>query len=165
MSTVLPPGFCRLQWMFWYCPIDQTSPPFGWMMVSGRGGGGGGGCPPTDTVPEPRNSGRICGAPLIGPPYIPGGCGTPLTFREAITSGDPVKSSLILEPLTRTRPTVSAMQSLACKVRTPLPIFDSKPVPEITPEKEVLMLFFFIMIRRPPRSTLFPYTTPAPTRG
>ncbi len=64
-----------------------------------------------------------------------------MTFREAITSGDPVKSSLILEPLTRTRPTVSAMQSLACKVRTPLPIFDSKPVPEITPEKEVLMLF------------------------
>ena len=21
MSTVLPLGFCRLQWMFWYCPI------------------------------------------------------------------------------------------------------------------------------------------------
>ena len=29
MSTVLPPGFCRLQWMFLYCPIGKTSPPFG----------------------------------------------------------------------------------------------------------------------------------------
>src|SRR5437764_3948685 len=96
---------------------------------------------PTDTVPEPANSGRIFGAPLSGPPYMPGGCGTPLTFKEAITSGGPVKSSLIVEPLTRTRPTVSAMQSLACNVSIPLPTFDSKPVPEITPEKDVLMLF------------------------
>ena len=72
---------------------------------------------------------------------MPGGCGTPLTFREAITSGGPVKSSLIVEPLTRMRPTVSAMQSLACKVSIPLPTFASEPVPEITPEKEVLMLF------------------------
>src|SRR5260370_13545198 len=96
---------------------------------------------PTDTVPEPRNSSRTFGAPLIGPPYMPGGCETPLTLREAIMSGDPVKSSLIVEPLTRMRPTVSAMQSLACKVRITLPIFASEPVPEITPEKDVLMLF------------------------
>jgi hypothetical protein len=33
------------------------------------------------------------------------------------------------------------MQSLACKVSIPLPAFASKPLPEITPEKEVLMLF------------------------
>ena len=58
---------------------------------------------------------------------MPGGCGTPLTFKEAITSGGPVKSSLIIEPLTRMRPTVSAMQSLACKVSTPLPTFASEP--------------------------------------
>ena len=96
---------------------------------------------PTCTVPEPANSGRICGAPLIGPPYIPGGCETPLTIKDAITSGGPVKSSLIIEPLTRIRPTVSAMQSLACKVSIPLPTFASEPLPEITPEKAVLMLF------------------------
>jgi hypothetical protein len=28
MSTVLLPGFCRVQWMFWFCPTVQTSPPF-----------------------------------------------------------------------------------------------------------------------------------------
>src|SRR4029453_15380318 len=94
---------------------------------------------PTNTVPEPANSGRIFGAPLIGPPYMPGGCGTLLTFREAMTSGGPVKSSLIIEPLTRMRPTVSAMQSLARNLSTPLPTFASEPLPEITPEKEVLM--------------------------
>ena len=94
---------------------------------------------PTDTVPEPANSGRIFGAPLSGPPYMPGGCETPLTFKEAITSGGPVKSSLIIEPLMRIRATVSAMQSLACKVSTPLPTLTSEPVPEITPEKEVLI--------------------------
>src|SRR5690348_18151813 len=27
------------------------------------------------------------------------------------------------------------------------------------PERSVVLLFFFLMIRRPPRSTLFPYTT------
>src|SRR5215813_15592263 len=29
----------------------------------------------------------------------------------------------------------------------------------------VVLFFFFLMIRRPPRSTLFPYTTPLPTSG
>ncbi len=65
----------------------------------------------------------------------------PLTVKDAITSGAPAKSRLIIEPLTRLRPTVSAMQWLACNVSTPLPTFVSEPVPEITPEKEVLMLF------------------------
>ena len=56
----------------------------------------------TCTLPVPRNSGTICGAPLIGPPYIPGGCETPLIFKEAITSDGPVLS-LRGEPLTRFR--------------------------------------------------------------
>src|SRR5258706_8823025 len=35
--------------------------------------------------------------------------------------------------------------------------FASSPV--ITPARTALSFFFFLMIRRPPRSTLFPYTT------
>ena len=35
------------------------------------------------------------------------------------------------------RPTVSAIQSLACNVDTPLPKFASEPLAEITPEKRV----------------------------
>ena len=34
---------------------------------------------------------------------------------------------------------MSAIEWLDCKVSTPLPTFASEPVPEITPEKEVLM--------------------------
>src|SRR5438874_12713943 len=30
---------------------------------------------------------------------------------------------------------------------------------ELCLEKELVFLFFFLMLRRPPRSTLFPYTT------
>ena len=89
----------------------------------------------TCTVPEPANSGTIFGAPLIGPPYIPGGCETPSTTKDAITSG-PIKSSLIIEPLTRMRPTVSPMRSLACKVSTPLPTLASEPLPPMKPEKD-----------------------------
>src|SRR2546423_11897764 len=97
---------------------------------------------PASTVPRPRpNSGRICGALLIGPPYTPGGCETPLTLKEATASGGPAKSSLIIEPLTRLRPAVLAMQWLLCNVSTPLPIFVREPGSGITPEKEVLRPF------------------------
>jgi hypothetical protein len=63
----------------------------------------------TCTVPGPAHSGSGWGAPLVGLPYIPGGCGIPFTTNEAMTSGDPVKLRLIIEPLTRTKPTVSVM--------------------------------------------------------
>src|SRR3712207_7680241 len=33
------------------------------------------------------------------------------------------------------------------------------PVPHFSPVDAPVSLFFFLMIRRPPRSTLFPYTT------
>src|SRR2546430_10498643 len=33
------------------------------------------------------------------------------------------------------------------------------PVPHVPNESSFILLFFFLMIRRPPRSTLFPYTT------
>ena len=112
---------------------------------------------PASTVPRPLpNSGRICGAPLIGPPYIPGGCATPPTTNEAITSGGPVKSRLIIESLTRIRPTVSAMQVLVCKVSTPLPILASEPPwPsfEITPEKDVSMSFMPTVSLLAPKKT------------
>src|SRR5690349_22537715 len=33
------------------------------------------------------------------------------------------------------------------------------PLPSLSPSLPFYILFFFLMIRRPPRSTLFPYTT------
>ena len=68
----------------------------------------------TSTVPGPANSGSGLGAPLFGLPYTPGGCGIPFTTKEAMTSGDPVKLRLIIEPLTRTKPTVSVMGPICC---------------------------------------------------
>lgn len=63
----------------------------------------------TWTVPRPANSESGLGAPLFALPYTPGSCGIPSTTKEAMMSGDPVKLRLIIEPLTRTKPTVSAM--------------------------------------------------------
>src|SRR5205807_9455678 len=41
-----------------------------------------------------------------------------------------------------------------CLIYTTTAIHSNSPLPHSTP-----LLFFFLMIRRPPRSTLFPYTT------
>lgn len=57
---------------------------------------------------------------------------------------------------------VSAMQSLACNVSIPLPTFDSKPLPEMTPEKEVLMLFAPTVSLFAPKKT-FPEPSIEPT--
>src|SRR5258708_39268445 len=39
------------------------------------------------------------------------------------------------------------------------PFFNAKIVSSVKPRASRLSLVFFLMIRRPPRSTLFPYTT------
>src|SRR2546423_12109788 len=101
---------------------------------------------PASTVPRPRpNSGRICGALLIGPPYTPGGCETPLTLKEATASGGPAKSSLIIEPLTRLRPAVFGTEWVLFNVCTPLPIFVDVTGPGIKTEKEVVRSFFLTL--------------------
>src|SRR6266487_3753877 len=45
------------------------------------------------------------------------------------------------------------MPELSLTVHSCIPRWDSNPC------RRVPVLFFFLMIRRPPRSTLFPYTT------
>src|SRR3989339_813042 len=50
----------------------------------------------------------------------------------------------------------------ASKIAMYLPLADFIPsfnAPALKPSRFVLRTFFFLMIRRPPRSTLFPYTT------
>jgi hypothetical protein len=45
------------------------------------------------------------------------------------------------------------MHSLDCKVSTPLPIFASEPVPEITPENAVLMFLVPTLRSLAPKKT------------
>src|ERR1039457_7240013 len=56
-------------------------------------------------------------------------------------------------------PRVNAYRDATCDPRRLCPTLHERGLPDRWLEIHLVRFFFFLMIRRPPRSTLFPYTT------